>query len=69
MRTIRGLKLSYVFQDYQGSFTPFRTIAQHFEEYQKTHGNADSRARNEAHWTRLLLSGWMRPCTSGIPFS
>lgn len=45
MRTIRGSKLSYVFQDYQGSFTPFRTIGQHFEEYQKAHGCFDSRAR------------------------
>lgn len=37
-RTIRGKKVAYIFQDYQGSFTPFRTIGQHFEEYQKTHG-------------------------------
>ncbi|WP_338786367.1 ABC transporter ATP-binding protein [Metabacillus sp. FJAT-53654] len=35
---IRGKKLSYIFQDYQGSFTPFRTIGQHFQEYQKVHG-------------------------------
>lgn len=45
MRTIRGQKLSYIFQDYQGSFTPFRTIGQHFEEYQKAHGVLDAKIR------------------------
>ncbi|HZH61218.1 MAG TPA: ABC transporter ATP-binding protein [Metabacillus sp.] len=45
MRTIRGRKLSYIFQDYQGSFTPFRTISQHFEEYQKAHGILDRKTR------------------------
>ncbi|WP_078549801.1 ABC transporter ATP-binding protein [Litchfieldia alkalitelluris] len=45
IRTIRGQKLSYIFQDYQGSFTPFRTIGQHFQEYQKAHGNRDSKSR------------------------
>jgi peptide/nickel transport system ATP-binding protein len=46
MRTIRGKKLSYIFQDYQGSFTPFRTIGQHFEEYQKAHGIVDKKTRH-----------------------
>lgn len=45
MRTVRGSKLSYIFQDYQGSFTPFRTIGQHFDEYQKAHGISDSKTR------------------------
>lgn len=45
MRTLRGQKISYIFQDYQGSFTPFRTIGQHFEEYQKAHGISDSKTR------------------------
>jgi peptide/nickel transport system ATP-binding protein len=45
MRAIRGQKLAYIFQDYQGSFTPFRTIGQHFGEYQKAHGNRDSKSR------------------------
>ncbi|MFP3918357.1 ABC transporter ATP-binding protein [Lysinibacillus telephonicus] len=45
MRTIRGRKLSYIFQDYQGSFTPFRTIGQHFQEYQKAHGILDAKNR------------------------
>lgn len=37
IREIRGKKISYIFQDYQGAFTPFRTIGQHFDEYQRTH--------------------------------
>jgi peptide/nickel transport system ATP-binding protein len=47
MRTLRGPKLSYIFQDYQGSFTPFRTIGQHFEEYQKAHGIQDRKTRKK----------------------
>lgn len=47
MRTIRGRKVSYIFQDYQGSFTPFRTIGQHLDEYQKTHGIKDKKERKQ----------------------
>lgn len=47
MRSIRGRKISYIFQDYQGSFTPFRTIGQHLDEYQKTHGIKDKKERME----------------------
>lgn len=68
MRTIRGLKLSYVFQDYQGSFTPFRTIAQHFEEYQKTHGNADSRARQRSALDALASVGLDETVYKRYPF-
>lgn len=45
MKDIRGQKLSYIFQDYQGSFTPFRTIGQHFEEYQRAHGVSSAETR------------------------
>lgn len=37
IRKLRGMSISYIFQDYQGSFTPFLTIGQHFEEFLKTH--------------------------------
>ncbi|MEM1503746.1 ABC transporter ATP-binding protein [Domibacillus sp. 8LH] len=47
MRAIRGRKLSYIFQDYQGSFTPFKTIGQHFEEYQKAHGMRNAKERKK----------------------
>jgi len=47
MRNIRGRKVSYIFQDYQGSFTPFRTIGQHLDEYQKTHGIKDKKVRKQ----------------------
>lgn len=45
MKKIRGRKIAYIFQDYQGSFTPFRTIGQHFQEYQKVHGVNDRKTR------------------------
>ncbi|MFC7687504.1 ABC transporter ATP-binding protein [Ureibacillus sp. GCM10028918] len=44
-QTIRGKKVAYIFQDYQGSFTPFRTIGQHFDEYQRAHGVLDTKSR------------------------
>ncbi len=44
-QTIRGKKIAYIFQDYQSSFTPFRTIGQHFDEYLKTHGVSDAKSR------------------------
>ncbi len=48
IRAMRGQKLSYIFQDYQGSFTPFRTIGQHFEEYQKVHGIPSKSRKNNS---------------------
>ncbi|MCK0470577.1 ABC transporter ATP-binding protein [Halalkalibacter sp. APA_J-10(15)] len=47
MQSIRGKELSYVFQDYQGSFTPFLTISQHFNEYLKSHGLSSAKNREE----------------------
>lgn len=47
MRNIRGRKITYIFQDYQGSFTPFRTIGQHLDEYQKTHGMENKKERKQ----------------------
>ncbi|GAE29394.1 ABC transporter ATP-binding protein [Halalkalibacter hemicellulosilyticus] len=47
MQSIRGNKLSYIFQDYQGSFTPFRTISQHFNEYLKSRGLSSAKNREE----------------------
>ncbi|CAG9622747.1 ABC transporter ATP-binding protein [Sutcliffiella rhizosphaerae] len=45
MRRIRGKEIAYIFQDYQSSFTPFRTIGQHLDEYQKAHGILDKKER------------------------
>ncbi|QXE01617.1 ABC transporter ATP-binding protein [Terribacillus sp. DMT04] len=38
MNQLRGKAISYIFQEYHGSFTPFLTIQQHMEEYLQTHG-------------------------------
>ncbi|MFB5761451.1 ABC transporter ATP-binding protein [Paenibacillus medicaginis] len=46
-RSLRGGTLAYVFQDYQGSFTPFRTIGQHFDEYQKAHDVTSATVRTQ----------------------
>jgi len=37
IRKVLGHRLSFVFQDYQSSFAPFRTIGQHFTEAIATH--------------------------------
>ncbi|OWA35988.1 dipeptide/oligopeptide/nickel ABC transporter ATP-binding protein [Saccharibacillus sp. O16] len=47
MRTLRGRRLSYIFQDYQGAFTPFRSIGAHFDEYQKIHGEKSKTVRRD----------------------
>lgn len=45
MRALRGSRISYIFQDYQGAFTPFRSIGGHFDEYQKVHGEKSASVR------------------------
>lgn len=45
IRKLRGKNVSYIFQDYQGSFTPFRKIGQHFDEYLRVHGFSSKKAR------------------------
>jgi peptide/nickel transport system ATP-binding protein len=44
-RTYRGKVVSYVFQDYQGAFTPFMTIGAQFDEMLKTHTNDAKKQR------------------------
>ncbi|AJY74713.1 ABC transporter ATP-binding protein [Paenibacillus beijingensis] len=47
MRKLRGKHLAYIFQDYQGSFTPFLTIGRHFEEYLRRHVRLSRSERKE----------------------
>ncbi|GGJ32480.1 ATP-binding cassette domain-containing protein [Paenibacillus hunanensis] len=47
LRKLRGKEIAYIFQDYQGAFTPFRTIAQHMDEYQQVHGEKNRQQRRE----------------------
>ncbi|MFC4321790.1 ABC transporter ATP-binding protein [Litchfieldia salsa] len=68
MRSIRGEKLSYIFQDYQGSFTPFRTIAQHFDEYLKAHGVRDRKIRKQKSIDALESVGLDEALYSRYPF-
>jgi len=68
MRTIRGEKLSYIFQDYQGSFTPFRTIGQHFEEYQIAHGIHHAKTRKMIAMEALDSVGLEESLYTRYPF-
>ncbi|MGG3571283.1 ABC transporter ATP-binding protein [Bacillus gobiensis] len=68
MRTILGKKLSYIFQDYQGSFTPFRTIGQHLEEYQKAHGILDAKNRKVNSLDAIHSVGLDESLYSRYPF-
>ncbi|MFM9278934.1 ABC transporter ATP-binding protein [Paenibacillus jiagnxiensis] len=67
-RSIRGSALAYVFQDYQGSFTPFRTIGQHFDEYQKAHGVASAGVRKQQAMEALESVGLDGQFLSRYPF-
>lgn len=68
MRTLRGSKISYIFQDYQGSFTPFRTIAQHFEEYQKNHTTRSAKERKDEAMRALQSVGLEEMLYHRYPF-
>lgn len=68
IRTIRGRKMSYIFQDYQGSFTPFRTIGQHLDEYQKAHGIRDGKIRRIKSIDALNSVGLDETLYTSYPF-
>ncbi|PLR85793.1 MULTISPECIES: ABC transporter ATP-binding protein [Bacillus] len=44
---IRGKEIAYIFQDYQGAFTPFMTIGKQFDEMLKTHTGMSKNERKE----------------------
>ncbi|ANF95665.1 ABC transporter ATP-binding protein [Paenibacillus bovis] len=68
MRDIRGRRLAYVFQDYQGSFTPFRTIGQHLDEYQKVHGITPGAVRKQQGMEALESVGLEAELYRRYPF-
>ncbi|MEC0666397.1 ABC transporter ATP-binding protein [Priestia flexa] len=68
LKEIRGRKIAYIFQDYQGSFTPFRTIGAHFQEYQKVHGIKDKRVRKVKAIEALESVGLGEPFYKRYPF-
>ncbi|PAD20024.1 ABC transporter ATP-binding protein [Terribacillus saccharophilus] len=55
IKQLRGKAISYIFQDYHGSFTPFMTISQHMDEYLQTHG-VKGKAQRETMMREALLS-------------
>ncbi|TWT00554.1 ABC transporter ATP-binding protein [Planomicrobium sp. CPCC 101079] len=68
MRKMRGKNLSYVFQDYQGSFTPFLTIGRHFDEFQKTHLALSKKDRRQQAQEALVSVGLKPEIYRRYPF-
>lgn len=68
MRHIRGKHLSYIFQDYQGSFTPFLTIGSHFEEYQRRHLTLSKAERVQQAKSALVSVGLSEEIYTRYPF-
>ena len=46
-RKLRGKEISYIFQDYQGSFTPYRTLGRQMDEVMVAHTDWNFRERKE----------------------
>lgn len=46
-QNVRGREIAYIFQDYQGAFTPFITIGKQFDEMLKTHTSLSKKERVE----------------------
>jgi peptide/nickel transport system ATP-binding protein len=68
MRRLRGTSISYVFQDYQGSFTPFHTIGRHFDEFLKTHFRVSKKERRLMAERALESVGLKAEMYSRYPF-
>lgn len=65
---MRGKQISYIFQDYQGSFTPFLTIGQHFDEFIKTHLKGSKQNRREMSVGILESVGLKADTVGRYPF-
>lgn len=68
MRRLRGTAISYIFQDYQGSFTPFHTIGRHFDEFLKTHFRLPKKRRREMAERALESVGLQPELYTRYPF-
>ena len=68
MRRLRGTSISYIFQDYQGSFTPFHTIGRHFDEFLKTHFKLSKAQRREMAEQALESVGLQPEMYTRYPF-
>ncbi|MGM0896672.1 MAG: ABC transporter ATP-binding protein [Bacillota bacterium] len=68
MRRLRGTSISYVFQDYQGSFTPFHTIGRHFDEFLKAHFSLPKTQRRDMAERALESVGLQAAMYARYPF-
>ncbi|KIL49298.1 ABC transporter ATP-binding protein [Jeotgalibacillus soli] len=55
LRKYRGTVISYIFQDYQGAFTPFMKIGAQLDEMLRTHTNHSKKERKERALHSLKL--------------
>jgi len=65
LRHVLGQRLSYIFQDYQSSFVPFRTIGRHFTEAIATHEKGsvnEARSRTLSALESVGLNGSLADC-------
>lgn len=53
LRFIRGRDIAYVFQDYQGAFTPFITVGKQMDEMMRAHTSLSRQQRQSACLERL----------------
>ena len=68
MRKLRGNRIPYIFQDYQGSFSPFLSIGQHFEEFLKTHLKLSKAERRKKSADALASVGLQPEIYDRYPF-
>ncbi|WP_342760360.1 ABC transporter ATP-binding protein [Paenibacillus sp. PK3_47] len=68
VRKVLGHRLSYIFQDYQASFAPFRTIGQHFTEALKMHDKNSLSAAKSVISSSLESVGLSGNLAKSYPF-
>lgn len=68
LRRLRGTSISCVFQDYQGSFTPFHTIGRHFDEFLKAHFRLPKTQRRDMAERALESVGLQAAMYARYPF-
>lgn len=68
MKALLGSRLSYVFQDYVGSFAPFKTVGRHFAEVIATHDRGNAANAKERTIAALESVGLDGSFASRYPF-
>ncbi len=67
-RQLLGKRLAYVFQDFSGSFAPFRTIGQHVDELVRAHDKGAAGRSRERAESALEAVGLGKELVDRYPF-